>query len=222
MTVWFTYCNNLNNSAMSIVDKIKSNPRLKSLALWMLMPKNQARPRLWVKVFLNPLKHKHGKGSLIRRRTRMDVLPFNYFEIGINSTIEDFSTINNGVGDVIIGDRTRIGLGCVLIGPVKVGNDIMFAQNIVVSGLNHGYRDINLPPSLQPVETKPIVIEDNVWIGANSVITAGVTVGKHCVIAAGSVVTKSIPPYSVAGGNPAKILRKYNFDNQIWEKPTND
>lgn len=207
---------------MSIVDKIKSNPRLKSLALWMLMPKNQARPRLWVKVFLNPLKHKHGKGSLIRRRTRMDVLPFNYFEIGINSTIEDFSTINNGVGDVIIGDRTRIGLGCVLIGPVKVGNDIMFAQNIVVSGLNHGYRDINLPPSLQPVETKPIVIEDNVWIGANSVITAGVTVGKHCVIAAGSVVTKSIPPYSVAGGNPAKILRKYNFDNQIWEKPTND
>ena len=207
---------------MSIVDKIKSNPRLKSLALWMLMPKNQARPRLWVKLFLNPLKHKHGKGSLIRRRTRMDVLPFNYFEIGINSTIEDFSTINNGVGDVIIGDRTRIGLGCVLIGPVKVGNDIMFAQNIVVSGLNHGYRDINLPPSLQPVETKPIVIEDNVWIGANSVITAGVTIGKHCVIAAGSVVTKSIPPYSVAGGNPAKILRKYNFDNQIWEKPTND
>lgn len=207
---------------MSIVDKIKSNPRLKSFALWMLMPKNQARPRLWVKVFLNPLKHKHGKGSLIRRRTRMDVLPFNYFEIGINSTIEDFSTINNGVGDVTIGDRTRIGLGCVLIGPVKVGNDIMFAQNIVVSGLNHGYRDINLPPSLQPVETKPIVIEDNVWIGANSVITAGVTVGKHCVIAAGSVVTKSIPPYSVAGGNPAKILRKYNFDSQIWEKPTND
>jgi acetyltransferase-like isoleucine patch superfamily enzyme len=207
---------------MSIVDKIKSNPKLKSLALWMLMPKNQARPRLWVKLFLNPLKHKHGKGSLIRRRTRMDVLPFNYFEIGENSTIEDFATVNNGVGEVVIGSRTRIGLGCVLIGPVKVGNDIMFAQNIVVSGLNHGYRDINLPPSLQPVETKPIVIEDDVWIGANAVITAGVTIGKHSVIAAGSVVTKSVPPYSVAGGNPAKILRKYNFDTQIWEKPTNN
>jgi acetyltransferase-like isoleucine patch superfamily enzyme len=204
---------------MSITEKIKASPRLKKIVLWMLMPKNQARPRLWVKLFLNPFKHKKGKGSLIRRRTRMDVLPFNYFEIGKDSTIEDFSTINNGVGDVVIGDRTRIGLSCVLIGPVKVGNDIMFAQNIVVSGLNHGYRDIDVPPSLQPVETKQIVIEDEVWIGANAVITAGVTIGKHSVIAAGSVVTKSVPPYSVAGGNPAKILRQYNFENKSWTKP---
>ncbi len=204
---------------MSITEKIKASPRLKKIVLWMLMPKNQARPRLWVKLFLNPFKHKKGKGSLIRRRTRMDVLPFNYFEIGKDSTIEDFSTINNGVGDVVIGDRTRIGLGCVLIGPVKVGNDIMFAQNIVVSGLNHGYRDIEIPPSLQPVETKQIVIEDEVWIGANAVITAGITIGKHSVIAAGSVVTKTVPPYSVVGGNPAKILRQYNFETKSWNKP---
>jgi acetyltransferase-like isoleucine patch superfamily enzyme len=204
---------------MSITEKIKASPRLKKLVLWMLMPKNQARPRLWVKLFLNPLKHKKGKGSLIRRRTRMDVLPFNYFEIGKDSTIEDFSTINNGVGDVVIGDRTRIGLSCTIIGPVKVGNDIMFAQNIVASGLNHGYRDINLPPSQQPVETKQIIIEDDVWIGANSVITAGVTIGKHSVIAAGSVVTKSVPQYCVVGGNPAKILRKYNFETTTWTKP---
>lgn len=206
---------------MGLVEKIKASPRLKGLALWMLMPKNQARPRLWVKWFLNPFKHKKGKGSLIRRNTRMDVLPFNYFEIGKDSTIEDFATINNGVGDVVIGDRTRIGLGCVLIGPVKVGNDIMFAQNIVVSGLNHGYKDIDTPPSLQPVETKQIIIEDDVWIGANAVITAGVTIGKHAVIAAGSVVTKSVPPYAVAGGNPAKILRQFNFETQQWEKPIN-
>jgi acetyltransferase-like isoleucine patch superfamily enzyme len=204
---------------MSLKDKIKSSPRLKKLALWALMPPNQARPRLWVKWFLNPFKHKKGKGSSIRRRTRMDVLPFNKFEIGYNSTVEDFATINNGVGDIIIGNNTRIGLGCVLIGPVRVGNDIMFAQNIVASGLNHGYQDINTPPRLQPVETKEIIIDDDVWIGANSVITAGVHIGKHCVIAAGSVVTKSFPPYTVIGGNPAKILKQYNQSAQSWVKP---
>ncbi len=203
---------------MSFTDQIKSNPKLKKLALWMLMPKNQARPRLWVKLFLNPIKHHKGKGALIRRRTRMDVLPFNHFSIGNHSTIEDFATVNNGVGAVIIGDRTRIGLGCVLIGPVTVGNDVMFAQNIVVSGLNHGYQEINMPPSLQPVETKPITIKDEVWIGANAVLTAGITVGKHAVIAAGSIVTKDVPDYSIAAGNPARILKKYNPESKEWER----
>lgn len=203
---------------MGFKEKIKSNQKLKSLAIWALMPKNQARPRLWVKWFLNPLKHKKCKGSRICRKTRMDVLPFNNFVLGENSTIEDFATVNNGVGDVIIGNRTRIGLGCVLIGPVTVGNDIMLAQNIVISGLNHGYQDITIPPSLQKVETKQTIIEDNVWIGANSVIVAGVTVGKHSIIAAGSIVTKNVEPYSVVAGNPAHPLKKYNFETKIWEK----
>lgn len=203
---------------MGLKEKIKSNEHLKKTALWMLMPKNQARPRLWVKLFLNPFKHKKGKGSLIRRRTRIDVLPFNDFSLGAQSTIEDFSTINNGVGPVHIGERTRIGLGNVLIGPVTVGNDVMFAQNIVLSGLNHGYEDIHLPPSQQPVVTKPIIVEDEVWIGANAVVTAGVTIGKHSIVAAGCVVVKDVPPYSIVGGNPGKILKQYNKETGKWER----
>ena len=203
---------------MSLQDKIKSNPKIKQLALWMLMPRNQARPRLWVKLFVNPIKHKKGKGSLIRRRTRMDVMPFNNFAIGRDSTIEDFSTVNNGVGDVYIGERTRIGLGNTLIGPVKIGNDVMFAQNVVLSGLNHGYTDISMPISSQKVDTKLITIEDEVWIGANAVVTAGVTVGKHSIVAAGCVVVKDVPPYTIVGGNPAKPLKHYNFDSGKWER----
>lgn len=203
---------------MGLKERIKSNEKLKKLVLWMLMPRNQARPRLWVKLFVNPMKHKKGKRSLIRRRTRMDVLPFNRFELGQDSTIEDFCTINNGVGDVFIGDRTRIGLGNVLIGPIKVGNDVMFAQNIVLSGLNHGYEDISLPPSHQKVSTNPIVVEDEVWIGANVVITSGVTIGKHSVVAAGSVVVKDVPPYSVVVGNPGKILKQYSKETKQWER----
>jgi acetyltransferase-like isoleucine patch superfamily enzyme len=202
---------------MSIKSKIKSNAFLKHVALRLLIPKNEYRPRLWVKWFLNPFKHKRGRGSVIRNRTRTDLFPYNNFLLGNYSIIEDFTTINNAVGDVIIGNRTIIGIGSVIIGPVQIGNNVMIAQNIVMSGLNHGYEDVSIPPAEQKVTCKPIVISDNVWIGANSVITAGVTLGKHSVVGAGSVVTKSIPAYSVAVGNPAKVIKKYNSVNNNWE-----
>jgi len=205
---------------MSLIDTIKRNPRLKQLVLNAMMPKNQARPRLWVKLFLNPFKHTKGKNARICRNSRIDVMPFNNFVLGDNSTIEDFCTINNGVGDVLIGQRSRIGMGNVLIGPVTIGNDVILAQNIVMSGLNHGYEDITLPPHDQPVTKKLITLEDEVWVGANAVIVAGITIGKHAVIAAGSVVTKDVPPYSVAAGNPAKIIKKYNSETECWERTT--
>lgn len=201
-----------------IVEKIKANPFLKKVAHWCIIPSNEYRPRLWVKVFLNPFKHKKGKGSKIQGRTRMDVLPYNNFELGEYSTIEDFATVNNGVGDVIIGNRSIVGLSNVIIGPVTIGNDVMLAQNIVVSGLNHGYEDVTISPKDQKVSTRPIIICDDVWIGANSVITAGVTIGKHSVVGAGSIVTKDVPEYTVVAGNPARILKKYNFESQMWEK----
>ena len=204
---------------MGLKEKIKSNPALTKLVFWMLTPKNQARPRLWIRLFVNPFKHKRGRGSTIRRSARMDVMPFNNFEIGRDSTIEDFATINNGVGDVIIGERTRVGLGNTIIGPVTIGNDIMFAQNIVASGLNHGYEDITMPIADQPVNTAQIIIEDEAWIGANAVITAGVTVGKHSVVAAGCVVVKDVAPYTIVGGNPGRVLKVYNKESKEWEKP---
>lgn len=203
---------------MGIKEKIKSNPGLKKFVHRLMIPKNQARPRLWVKWFINPFKHKKGKGSKICRWTRMDVLPFNKFELGAESTIEDFATVNNGVGDVFIGSRTRIGLGNVIIGPVKIGNNIMFAQNIVLSGLNHVYENIHIPILDQAVTTSEILVEDDCWIGANSVVVAGVKIGKHSVIAGGSVVTKDVPPYSIVGGNPAKLLKQYNFETKTWER----
>lgn len=201
---------------MSITDKIKSDPFLKKLVHRLLVPTNEHRPRKWVSLLINPFKHKKGKGAIIRSRTRLDVLPFNRFELGAYSVIEDFATINNGVGEVIIGDHTTIGMGNVIIGPVTIGNHVIFAQNIVVSGLNHGYEDVAIPPSQQKVSVHPILVSDNVWIGANSVITAGVTIGKHAVIGAGSVVTKNIPAYSVAVGNPARVIKQYDFKTNHW------
>ena len=201
---------------MSVTEKIKSNKKLKGFVHWMLIPPYQARPRKWVSWFVNPFYHKKGKHAVIRRSTRMDVVPFNKFVLGDYSTIEDFCTVNNGVGAVEIGSETRIGMSNVIIGPVTIGNSVIFAQNVVMSGLNHSYEDITLPISKQKAITSPITIEDECWIGANAVITAGVTIGKHSVIAAGSVVTKNVPPYSVAVGNPARVIKQYNFEAKQW------
>ncbi|WP_406683469.1 acyltransferase [Seonamhaeicola sp. MEBiC1930] len=203
---------------MGLKEKIKSNEKLKKLAHWSILIPKQARPRLWVRWFVNPFIHKKGKGAKVRRRTRIDVVPWNKFELGSGSTIEDFSAINNGVGDVFIGDRTRIGLSNTIIGPVKIGNDIRLAQNITVSGLNHDYQDVTRPIHEQGVSTSTIVIEDGTWLGANVVVVAGVTIGKNCVVAAGSIVTKDIPSYSVVVGNPARVIKQYNEETKTWEK----
>jgi acetyltransferase-like isoleucine patch superfamily enzyme len=62
------------------------------------------------------------------------------------------------------------------------------------------------------------VIGDDCWIGANAVVTAGVTIGKHSVVAAGAVVTKDIPPYSVAVGNPCRVIKRYDIERNEWVK----
>ena len=203
---------------MEIKNKIKQHPGLKKVALYLLMPRHQARPRKWVQLFINPFMHKKGKGSLIRRRKRMDVLPFNTFILGDYSTIEDFATVNNGMGAVIIGNHVRVGIGNLLIGPVRIGNNVILAQHIVLSGLNHGYSNPDIPIALQPCSVAEIIIEDDCWIGANSVITAGVTIGRHSVVAGGSVVTKSVPPYTIVAGNPARPIRQYQPSSGNWER----
>lgn len=203
---------------MSLKERLKNSPRLKELIHYLLVPRNEARPRTWVRWFVNPFFHKRGSATIIRRRVRMDVLPFNDFTMGDHSVIEDFCTINNGVGAVSIGAHSLIGMGNVLIGPVTVGNHVIFAQNIVASGLNHVYEDVNTPIHLQGVTTAPIVVDDECWIGANVVLTAGVTIGRHSVVAAGSVVTKDIPPYCVAAGSPARVIKQYNQVTQTWER----
>ena len=201
---------------MKVIERIKSNPLLKRIALWMLQDPYRPRPRFWVKIFWNKLVHVRGRKSLVSKHTRMDVFPFNAFVLGEYSTVEDFSCVNNAMGAVIVGSRSRIGIGNTVIGPVSIGNNVNMAQNIVLSGLNHGYQDVMVPPREQKCSTAKITIEDDCWIGANVVVTAGVTIGKHSVIAGGSVVTKSVPPYSVAVGNPARVVKYYDFEKEEW------
>ena len=191
----------------SVRAKFKNNPKFKKFIDWVIMNQVETRPR-WFMRLLAPLYQHRGKHSVIHRSARMDTPPYRIFSLGDYSVIESFACINNAVGDVIIGDHTRIGLHNTIIGPVDIGSHVNLAQGITVSALNHNFSDTNKRIDEQGVSTNPVTIEDDVWIGANAVILPGVTIGEHCVVAAGAVVTKDVPPHSLVAGVPAKVIKK--------------
>ena len=188
-------------------NKLKNNPKWKKFIDWVIMNQVETRPRWFVRL-LAPIYQHRGKHSVIHRSARMDTPPYRKFSLGDYSVIESFACINNAVGDVMIGDHTRIGLHNTIIGPVEIGSHVNLAQGITVTALNHNFDDTEKRIDEQGVSTNPVTIEDDVWIGANAVILPGVTIGNHCVVAAGAVVTKDVPPHSLVAGVPAKVIKQ--------------
>ena len=191
----------------SVRARFKNNPKLKKFIDWVIMNQVETRPRWFIRL-LAPLYQHRGKHSIIHHSARMDTPPYRLFSLGNYSVIESFACINNAVGDVIIGNHTRIGLHNTIIGPVDIGNNVNLAQGITVTALNHNFSDTNKRIDEQGVSTNPVIIEDDVWVGANAVILPGVTIGSHCVVAAGAVVTKNVPPHSLVAGVPAKVIKQ--------------
>lgn len=190
-----------------IRNRLKDSPKLKKLADWLIMNPVETRPRWYVRL-LAPLYQHRGRHAKIHRSARMDTPPYRHFHLGDYSVVESFACINNAVGDVWIGDHTRIGLHNTIIGPVSIGDHVNLAQGITVTALNHNFQKRDQLISQQGISTKKVTIENDVWIGANAVILPGVTIGTHSVVAAGAIVTKDVPPYSLVGGVPAKILKQ--------------
>ena len=189
-----------------IREMMKANGSLKRMVDYLIMNQRLTRPRWYVRLFA-PLYQHRAMRAKIYSSVRMDTPPYRRFSIGRRSVVESFSCINNAVGDVVIGDYTRIGLHCTVIGPVRIGNHVNLAQGITVSALNHNFENTQLRIDQQGVSTSEVSIDDDVWIGANAVITAGVHIGRHAVVAAGAVVTKDVPGYSVVAGVPAKVIK---------------
>lgn len=186
--------------------QIKGSPKMKQLLDWLIMNQRDARPRWYIRM-LAPFYQRRGRGSKIYPSVRMDTPPYRCFSLGSHSVVESFSCINNAVGDVLIGKHTRIGLHNTIIGPVTIGNHVNLAQGITVTALNHNFADTTKRIDEQGITTRPVVIGDDVWIGANAVILPGVTIGRHAVVAAGAVVTKDVPEKTLVGGVPAKIIK---------------
>lgn len=191
----------------NIRENLKNNPSLKRFIDRIIMNQVQTRPRWYVRL-LAPLYQHRGKHSVIHRSVRMDTPPYRKFSLGDYSVIESYSCVNNAVGDVIIGDHTRVGLHNTIIGPVTIGHHVNLAQGITVTALNHNFSDTGKIIDEQGITTVPVVIEDDIWIGANAVILPGVKIGNHSVVAAGAVVTKDVPPHTLVAGVPAKVIKQ--------------
>ena len=116
--------------------------------------------------------------------------------------------------DLSIGNNSGIGIDCELWGEVTVGRDVMMGPEVIVYTQNHKSERTDIPMRLQGHEdASPVTIGNDVWIGRRAMILPGVHIGDGAVIGAGAVVTKDVPPYSVAGGVPAKVIRKRIEEN---------
>lgn len=107
---------------------------------------------------------------------------------------------------------------------IEIGNDVLMGSRVLIIDNSHGkYSGDNqdkpsTPPNQREVVAKPIKIEDNVWIGENSVVQMGVTIGYGSIVAANSVVTKDVPAMSMVAGAPARVIKRYDEKLGEWRK----
>ena len=143
----------------------------------------------------------------------------NNTQILSNSRLQAYPDVLSHPGSVSIGDDCYICYRfCILAGGnVSIGNNVVVASDVSIVSFNHGTNpESMIPYKDQSLEVATITVEDNCWIGNNVIITAGVTIGHDSVIGGGSVVTKSIPPYSIAAGNPAVVIKSYSLEEHKW------
>jgi acetyltransferase-like isoleucine patch superfamily enzyme len=165
------------------------------------------------------IKHCHkitvGKTVTIGDGVELNALSINGVEMGNNisiqrNTIIECTGVIRNLGEGLkIGNNVGIAQNCFIQvrGTVIIGNDIMFGPGVSIFSEDHGFSNVEVPMIQQPEIRKNVTIEDDVWIGARAIILGGVVIGKGSIIAAGSVVKTSVPPYSIVAGVPAKVLR---------------
>lgn len=121
--------------------------------------------------------------------------------------------------EIILGENVYLNYRCHIgvINKIIIGDNVLIGSNVLITDHSHGYndgRDTHIAPQNRMLYSKgPVIIEDNVWVCENVSILPGVTIGRNSIIGANSVVTKSIPPYCIASGNPAKVIREIPHDN---------
>lgn len=142
--------------------------------------------------------------------------------------LHEGSWIASGViirGDVFIASHCSVNANACIVGKVELGTGCRIASLASIYGFNHGHSRTDIYIKDQPATSEGVVLGEDVWVGANAVILDGVNIGSHSIVAAGAVVTKSFPAYSIIAGNPAKRIkdrRKYPLASFRLDKKNSD
>lgn len=147
-----------------------------------------------------------GKRVKIKKGYRIECYPtFAGIELHPSIFIEDGVIIGNYL--TILGGAT-----------VRIGKNSIFAGNVTLISENHGMDpESETPYHAQPLSTGDVIIGEGCWLGQNVCVLPNVTIGKKCIIATSSVITRNIPDYCIAAGVPARVIKKYNFKTHKWE-----
>ncbi len=162
--------------------------------------------------------------------------PKRYLDVGKNGVISASMIFESDTGYIAIGDRCYFGAGGSVISreSIKIGNDVTIAWGITLYDhdshsadwsqrtkvVSHFYKTYGGPECFEKcdwtgVKSKPIVIEDRVWLGFNVIVLKGVKIGEGAIVGAGSVVAKDVDPYTIVAGNPARFIKKIATGSQI-------
>jgi len=176
------------------------------------------------------------RGYFLFKNARMIRFPFRVrgkecmeidsgFTTGFNCRLDAFNFNNLDLPLIRIGKNVQINdnVHIAAVESVDIGDDVLIASKVFITDHNHGNygegEEQDSPmskPNSRKIYTKPVKIEKNVWIGEFVCVLPGVTIGEGSIIGAMSVVTKNIEPFSIAVGSPAKVVKKYNFDENKW------
>jgi acetyltransferase-like isoleucine patch superfamily enzyme len=141
-----------------------------------------------------------------------------YIELGAGTVVGPYATLSAGVSPthelggaavLSIGNRCLIGKGSGIVGHerIDIGDDVFTGHHVYITDANHGYQDPTAPIGRQFAPPQPVRIGTGSWLGHGTIVLPGATIGRHVVVGAGSVVTGALPDYSVAVGNPARVVR---------------
>ena len=165
------------------------------------------REVFWIAYYLiaRHLPRSHVRYSFGSRAIRAFVCKRLFLKFGKKVNIEP-KVIFYNLSHSEIGDFSGIGMNS-YVGTVKIGHDVMIGDEFMAINKNHNFNDTEIPMRMQGWQSdRPIIIEDDVWIGNRVTILPGVKIGRGSIVGTGSIVTKGVSPYSIVGGNPAKEI----------------